>query len=483
MADMGQQIRTTLLVLVVAGVGLAQGKYEHRVVVATTSWDRYNEIHESLERNVNALAAQGFAVGAVVGGNAGMMDRLLERQAVEAGTTGHGAHAFVVMHRPETGDLVKREYRLLQTQVWVGVDKQVKQWGEEGFRLKTASWVGPYFHGVFERVEGQEKVEYRVYRTARRKGWDQQIMADPEARKRLRRVVAMFLDTALAELGPAQESEAEFVWEIDGLNERSRHEPKLQARGAAGFRVQMVRVRRSELDVALLKPAGKAEPVKVELEDGPWGAPCGRGRIAGVDMALDGEAYCVAENVRSEVVNVGVDMELREGATFGRQFCETRARMMSPRAAGRRLARARQMEEELNRDVKPGYRVQYALAGVQEGRSERLVFFATNEREALPGGEKVRRREAVRLRVELDELGDQLRDRREKAINEGLEAEGVTAWVELNPSGGRREALLLGCVETRLEQREVESLLWRLLVGEGLADYRVRNELLQEGFR
>jgi hypothetical protein len=245
----------------------------------------------------------------------------------------------------------------------------------------------------------------------------------------------------------------------------------------------MVRVRRSELDVALLKPAGKAEPVTVKLEDGPWGAPCGRGRIAGVDMALDGEAYCVAENVRGEVANVGVDMELREGATFGRQFCETRARMMSPRAAARRLARARQMEEELNRDVKPGYRVQYALAAVQEGRSERLVFFATNGREALGGGEKVRRREAVRLRVELDQLGDQLRDQREKAINEELTAAGVTAWVELHRSGGRREALLLGCAETRLEQREVESLLRQLLVGEGLADYRVRNELLREGFR
>jgi hypothetical protein len=67
-------VTTLLLMLAMGGVPWATGgqaqdaRYEHRVVVATTSWDREEDVDGSLERHVNALAARGFEVAALVGG-------------------------------------------------------------------------------------------------------------------------------------------------------------------------------------------------------------------------------------------------------------------------------------------------------------------------------------------------------------------------------------------------------------------------------
>lgn len=484
------------LLFVVGGLWgqVGEVEYEHRVVVPTTSWDREQEVEQSLERNVNRLAALGFEVGAMVGGYAPLLDRLLERKPYVAGHVDHTGQMFVVMHRPVGRPSPAREYRLLNVRGPIGVEPIVARYGQEGFRLTVTAWEGGRFHGAFERVPGEPPVEYRVFRTARRRGWDVQMLEDAEVRQRVRRVTPMTLDSALVELGEPRETPADFVWESAAPHDRGRLEVRLNTRAAEGFRVQIVRLRGNVLDVAMLKPAGATGPAPaLDLDDGPWGGPCGRGRIAGADVWTDGQAYCVAEDPKGLVSNRGFDMVVAPDSDvgaqlfFGRVDCGIRARLRSNRVAALRVARASQMERELNRQTPKGYRVTQAFASIEDGRDERLVFFTSKLPSPEVKGKEAARGEAPLLTAELDGLGQQTMAMRESRINAELERElrdlNVDVWVELQEERGSRQALLLGCAGTRFDRERAESVLRRLLIGSPYNDYRIRNELIVQLIR
>lgn len=468
--------------------------YEHRVVVPTTSRDRELDVEESLARNVNELAALGFEVGAMVGGHGALVDRLLERRPYVAGQVDHGGHVFVVMHRPVRLPAPAREYRFLHARGPLGVEEIVAGYGRDGFRLTTTAWEGDYFHAAFERVAGTPALDYRVFRTARRRGWDQHMLDDADVRHRLRRVVPMTLDSALVELGPPAETPAAFAWESDQPFQRSRLEPKLNARAAAGFRVQLVRLRGNVLDVALLKPAGADGPAPaLDLDDGPWGGPCSRGTIAGADVWTDGDVYCVAEDPRGPVANRGFDLvvapdpNIGDQPFFGRVSCEARARLQTSRPVAIRVARAEQLQREIGRQVQPGFRVTRAFAAVREDGESRLVFFTSQLPPPEPGPSPAVAASAPRLRPELDDLGQQLLADRERAINDGLATElrpdDVEAWVEISDARANRHVRLAGCARTRLDRDHAETVLRGLLARTPYAAFRIRNEIIVELFR
>lgn len=483
--------------LAVAAVAWAQGPepvYEHRVVVATTSLDRERDVEDSLTRNVNQLAALGFEVGAMMGGRGAVLDRLLERKAYVAGQVDHGGQVFVVMHRPVDRPVAAREYRFLHTRGPLGVEEIVAAYGRDGFRLTATAWEGDTFHGAFERAAGQAPVDYRVFRTARRQGWDAQMLADGDVKQRLRRVVPLTLDSALVELGPPAASPAEFAWESDAPHQRSRLETRLNARAAAGFRVQLARLRGNVLDVALLKPAGSPGPgPALDLDDGPWGAPCGRGSIAGADIRADGDVYCVAEDPKGPVTNRGFDVVVAAEASlgnqpfFGRLGCAVRARLGANRAAARRVARAVQLEEEIGRRLERGYRVTRAFAGVKEDGEQRLVFFTSRLPLPAATGKPAPRGKAPRLSAEPDGLGQQLLAGREREINEALAAElrdlKLDVWAEIHDVRASQHVLLLGCADSRPDRERAETVLRRLLVRSPYANFRVRNEIIVDLFR
>lgn len=233
-------------------------RYEHRIVVATTSLDPELDVEESLARNVNQFAAVGFEVGAIVGGDGRLLDQLLDRKPYAAGLVDHGGHVFVIMSRPIDRPALPHEYRFLHARTASGVDKIVAGYGAEGFRLTVTASEGGYFHAAFERSAEPAGREYRVYRNAGRKGWDARFLEDDEAR------------------GAAMGALADFAWETDKTHQRPRLEARLKARGEQGFRVQLVRMRGTDLDVALLKPAGwDGRVVQPDLDDGPWACRAG----------------------------------------------------------------------------------------------------------------------------------------------------------------------------------------------------------------
>lgn len=472
----------------------ADPTYEHRVVVATTSLDRERDVEESLARNVNRLAALGFELGAILGGHGQLVDRLLERRPYVAGQVDHGGHVFVIMHRPAGHPAPVREYRLLHTRGPLGVQEIVSAYARDGFRLTVTAWEGDYFHAAFERSGNPAPAEYRVFRTAQRRGWDRQMMDDPEVRLRLRRVVPMTLDSAIAELGPTAATPAEFAWESAAPHERSRLEARLNARAAVGFRAQIARLRGNVLDVALLKPAGESGPAPaLDLDDGPWGGPCGRGVIAGADIWNDGDVYCVAEDPKGPVSNRGFDLVVANDASvgnqpfFGRPGCEIRARLRTGRAAGIRVARAFQLEREINRRVEPGYRVVRAFAGVRNDGDQRLVFFASRLPPPEVSGQAAPSVSTPRLNADLDLLGQQLLAEREQGINASLSVElrppDADVWAELNDIRANQHVLLLGCASTRLDRARAESVLRGLLNRTPYANYPIRNEIIVEPMR
>lgn len=469
-------------------------RYEHRVVVATTSLDRELDVEESLARNVNQFAALGFEVGAIVGGDGRLVDQLLDRKPYTAGLVDHGGHVFVIMSRPIGRPALPREYRFLHARTAFGVDKIVAGYGAEGFRLTVTAYEGGYFHAAFERGAEPAGLEYRVYRNAGRKGWDARFLEDAAARGRATRLVPITLDSGLVELGAAQGAPADFAWETDKTHQRPRLEARLKARAEQGFRVQLVRMRGTDLDVALLKPAGwDGRVVQPDLDDGPWGMPCGRGAIAGADIFTDGDVYCVAEDPQGPIVNRGFDFVIRPESSasnllmFGRPSCEVRARLATARSAATRIARAMQLENELNRKVEPGYRVTRAFVGAPEGNDARLVVF-TSLLPAPPAGTTAgTTRRAPRLEPELDEVGQQLLSRREDEMNDQLTSElaspDVNAWVEIYDGRSGRYVLLSGCATHRVDKERAETIVRRLLVRTPYADYRVRNEIIVDLWR
>lgn len=64
-------------------------RYEHRVVVATSALDFDMNVAPSLERQVNALAARGFALTAFVGGEGPLLDTALGRRPYLTGRVDH----------------------------------------------------------------------------------------------------------------------------------------------------------------------------------------------------------------------------------------------------------------------------------------------------------------------------------------------------------------------------------------------------------
>jgi hypothetical protein len=215
----------------------------------------------------------------------------------------------------------------------------------------------------------------------------------------------MTLDSGLVELGASGPSPADFAWESDKTHQRSRLEARLKLRAEQGFRVQLVRMRGTDLDVALLKPAGwDGVVVQPALDDGPWGMPCGRGAIAGADFFSDGDVYCVAEDPQGPIRNQGFDFVVRpESAAgnllvFGRPSCEVRARLATSRSAAMRIARAMQLEDELSRKVAPGYRVTRAFLGAPEGSDARLVVFTSSLPPPPPGSAPAAARRAPEAR-------------------------------------------------------------------------------------
>ncbi len=476
---------------------LSEIHFEHRVVVATTSLDRELDVDESLSDNVNRLAAIGFEVGAILAGNGPLIDRMLQRKPYVAGLVDHSGHVFVIMNRPVGQPVPVREYRLLHTRTPFGVEEIVAAYGREGFRLTLTAWEGEHFHGVFERiagVEGMEPVDYRVFRNQRRRGWNVLMLEDPDVRQRLRRVVPITLDSALLELGPPAESPAEFVWESDAPNQRSRLRTRLSARAAQGFRAQMVRLRGNELDIPLLKPAGASVPgPAMLLDEGPWGSPCGRGSIVGADNWTDGNVYCVAEEPQGAVRNLGFDVNLApEGSADDDLFrdwlpCEMRARLRSSRAGSTRVARALQIEHEIQRKVKPGHRVTRAFAIARENQDDQLVFFTTQSPPPVVNGQAAPSTPAPRIVAEVDGLLQSSLAQREQELNETFSAEmrqmDVIAWAEIYDTRANQHVQLHGCAPSRMARDHAETVLRGYLVRTPYSKYRIRNQLIVEAVR
>lgn len=465
--------------------------YEHRVVVPTTFLDFERDVDDSLAENVNQLAVRGFEVGAIMGGHAPLLNTLLQRKPYVPGLVDHGGHVFVIMHRPVGQPAPAREYRFLHTRTHLGVEKIVAAYGRDGFRLTVTAWEGDYFHAAFERVSDADKVDYRVFRTARRRGWPEHMLNDADAKNRARRAIPMTLDSALVELGAPAPTAAEFVWESDAPNERFRFKSRLNTRAAAGFRVQLVRLRGNVLDIGLLKPAGATGPAPpLELEDAPWGGPCGRGSIAGADIYTDGDVYCVAEDPKGPITNRGFDMvvapdpNMDDQLFFGRSSCQARALARTSRPVGIRVSRALQLESEINRLVQPGFRITRAFAGIREDGDQRLVFMSSQLPLPVVTGAPANSSPAPPLTAHPDGLGQQTLAQREQEINARLASElrtfNVESWAEINDTRGNQHVLLLGCASARFEREHAETFLRGLLARTPYASFRIRNVILVE---
>lgn len=486
----------SLLVALLPAAAAGQAElvvYEHRVVVATTSLDRELDVEESLLRNVNRLAAIGFEVGAILGGDGAIIDRMLFRDPNHSAQVDHAGHVFVIMHRPYLRPSPVREYRFLHARHELGVEKIVAGYGREGFRLTATAWEGETFHAAFERQAGAEPVDYRVFRTERRRGWDRHMMGDPDVPRRLRRVIPMFPQAAIAELGEPADPPAEFVWLDAPAHSHFRLRDPLSERAAAGFRTQVLRLYRNEVLIAMLKPAGATGPApELKLDEGPWGGPCSNGFIAGADVHVEGTVFCVAEDPKGPIRNRGFDVALRpqqedsDGDLFrGAAPCEVRAQLGSNRPAARRVARALQLEEELNgaRDL-PGFRITRAFANPREDRDDLLIFMGTRTPIPTFSGPAAPSAAAPRLVPEVDGLLQGYLAQHEESINERLQAEmgplDVIAWVEINDQRANNYVRLAGCSRTRFHRDHAESVLRGILVRTAYSRYRIRNEIIVE---
>lgn len=149
----------------------AATRYDHRVVVATTSLDRELDVDASFERNVNRLGAIGYELTALVGGDASVIDQLLQRRAHAPGLVDHSGHTFAVMARPVGQAVVARDYRIVHLRTGFGVDKVVAPLGAAGYRMSVSAHDGDVVHLAFERVAGQPPVAHRVFRNQFRKSW------------------------------------------------------------------------------------------------------------------------------------------------------------------------------------------------------------------------------------------------------------------------------------------------------------------------
>lgn len=465
----------------------ATARFEHRVVVSTTSLDREQDVEGSLERNVNALAAVGYELTAFVGGDAGVLDQLLKRRAYVAGLVDHAGLTFAVMARPVDRPVAAREYRLLHTRTGFGVDRLVAPLGAAGFRMSVGAFDGDVTHLAFERTGTGPAVELRVFRNKGRRAWMDLALADADVMRRITRVFPIALDAAVIELGTPQPSPGDLKWLSRGYTGFEALEAPLKDLARGGYRVELVRARRNELDVLVVRPAGAtSSAARYDLDDGPWGGPCSRGRLAGAAVQPDGDVACVAD-LAAEATNRGLDLTVRAQASAGGQMlfrgpdCDIRARLLSTRPAAPRVAFAVQMEREIDSAIAAGHRVVRAFAARDSNGQMRIVGMTSDERADPPTGPAVTADPGPPLVPELDTLGDDLRRQREARLNTALarspRSTGTPLWMEL---AGSRSARLLGCVISPLDRDQAASAARGLLVKEGLADYALDNRVIVE---
>jgi hypothetical protein len=474
------------------GRGVAQVLHtEHRVVVATGESDLESDVEANLQRQVNRLASAGFEVAAIMGGAAPVIDQLLGRKPYVAGLVDHGGQIAVVMRRP-AGSLVRREYRLLHTRGELGVNELVAPLGAQGVVLAATAHDGKVFHAAFERRDGAAPVSYRVMRNRGRTSWMVQVQKDPAMTSRLRRVVPMALDHALIELGDEASPAGALEWANTPAFRSESLESTLNSKAAAGFRVQLVRLRENTLDVLLVRPAGPTgSGVSYDVDDGPWGGPCGRGTLAGADGYTDGDVYCVAENPGSGVSTRGFDglLRVRTGATMPLvdvPSCVDRARLRAPRPAHARIAVAQQLERFLDAKVPDGFRLTRLLAVQKTGDDARLVAFTTNAAAEAVSGPAADTEPVPALVPDLDGPLSANTAQRQRDLNELLaRVRGVQnedAWLDVLESPGQRSVVLSGCVTTQTAKLELERAVRNLLPARFM-DYRFRNDVIVELFK
>jgi hypothetical protein len=498
-ALLGRAFRSVLLAglgcwLAVAGAGPlgAQARTaEHRVVVATGESDLDSDVEASLQRQVNRLAAAGFEVAAIMGGAAPVIDQLLGRKPYVAGLVDHGGQIVVVMRR--TADpAVRREYRLLHTRGELNLDEIVSPLGAQGFVLAATAHDGPVFHAAFERRGVATPVSYRVVRNRGRNSWMDQVQKDPAMTSRLRRVVPMALDHALVELGDETSPAGALEWANTPAFRSDSLEATLNSKAAAGFRVQLVRLRENTLDVLLVRPAGPAgAAASYDVDDGPWGGPCSRGTLVGAAGYTDGEVYCVAENPGNGVSNRGFDglLRVRTGATMPLldvPSCVDRARLRGPRPAHARIAVAQQLERFLDAKVPAGFRLTRLLAVPKAGDDARLVAFTSNAPVASTSGPPSDTEPVPPLVPELDGPLSANTAQRQRDLNERLArltgVENEDAWLDVIDRPEPRGVVLSGCVRTQSAKTDLERAV-RLMLPAPFAGYRFRSDVIVELFR
>lgn len=464
-------------------------RYEHRVVVSTTALDFDTDVSASLERHVNELAARGFALTAIVGGESRLLDGVLSRRPYISGLVDHSGLVLAVMARPIAMPAVARSYRLLHVRDREPVAQAIAPLGAQGYRLAFSEHDGDVVHVVFERTEGTPAVEFREFRNKGRRSWMDQLLADADVRARMRRVVPVALGAGIVELGAPASTPGEVSWLSRPAHRFSELASPVRDLVATGHRVSLVRRRGiSDIDVLMVKPAGaEPGPAAIDLDDGPWGGPCSRGRIEGAAVGPDGDVYCAADRSGDRpATNRGLDLTVRPqpsagGAVFFRGLtCDLEARLASARPASARIAFALQLEREIARAIAPGFHVTRALAATDGQGQARIVAFTTDAPLAMPAGPAADRSDASALFADLDTVGDDLARQREAAVNRALEARelpGGPFWLELSGRPGRT-ARLLGCARTRLAGETVESAARGLLINEGLAGYRIENRVV-----
>ncbi len=470
--------------LAIASAGAAAPRYDHQVVVATTSLDFETDIDASLERQVNALGALGYELTALVGGDGPLLDLLLNRRPYVAGVVDHSGLTFAVMARPEGQPAVAREYRIVHVRTGLGMDDVVAPLGAAGFRLALSAHETDIVHVAFEKVLNTSDMEYRVFRNRGRRSWMDQALADPDTRARMTRVVPLALDTGLIELGPLQTSPGDMQWLSKPSHLFESLEAPLRDLAKAGYRVQLLRARLTTLDVLAVKPAGVTSgTADYDLDDGPWGMACGRGTIADTAVMPDGDVACITDRGTGASVPGGLDLTLSAQSTVGGQVlfrgpdCDLRARLASTRAAAPRVTLALQFARELARAVPEGARVVRAHATRDSRGQLRLVTLTSAAAADTRPGAPAAAGDPPPLFPELDGLGQDLARQREDAINHALARDtrlrGWPLWVELDTRGAMPDVRLLGCVPGRLDRDLAESVARGLLVAQGLAGRRL----------
>lgn len=484
------------LIAVWAGVARphADGlRYEHRVVVATSALDFDMNIAPSLERQVNALAARGFALTAFVGGEGPLLDTALGRQAYSSGRIDHAGIVAVIMARPIAAPAIARTYRLLHVRDRESVAQAIAPLGADGFRLTVAEHDGDIVHVAFERTGPASAVEYREFRNRGRTSWMDQLLADADVRTRMTRVLPIALAAGIVELGAPASTPGDVLWLNRPAHRFSELSSRVRELASTGYGVSLVRRRNiSDIDVLMVKAAGAATSTTatIDLDDGPWGGPCSRGRIDGAAVGPDGDVYCAADRGgASPASNRGLDLTMRPqptagGAMFFRGLtCDLQARLASARPASARIAFALQLEREIARALAPGFHVTRALAATDGQGQARIVAFTTDAPLAMPAGASAERSEAPPLMADLDTVGDDLAWQREVEVNRllaGRTLQGGPYWVEVSGRAARSTAVVLGCAPTRLARETAESAARGALINNGLASYRLDNRIVVE---